>query len=242
MTPERDRGLAWWRTHACERLLERIHAVIAWYLPFAARRALRLDLAGVWGIRESPLPAAGAVVVANHHSWWDGYLAWLLADYHDRAFGVLVDEATLLRYPFFARLGALPTKALRAAVRRAERGSWLFVFPEGRIVPPGPPAPFEPGAATISRLASVPVLPLAWRVVVRGAQYPEVYVRSGAPLPSGATPEVQCAAVGALLERIGRDLAGATDPEAPVPEYTLWNPGRASSQERVGRWRRWWGA
>jgi 1-acyl-sn-glycerol-3-phosphate acyltransferase len=229
--------LATWRARA----LECIHQGIAWYLPVAVARAVRHDLAGVWGVHEAAVPPGGAIVVANHHSWWDGYLAGLIARRHGRPFGVLVDERTLRRYPFFRRVGALGTAELRAAVRHAAAGGWLFVFPEGRLSPPGPPAPFAPGAATLSRLAGAPVLPLAWRVVVRGEQYPEIYVRCGAALPPAAAVAEQHAAVSGLLARIEHDVWAAADPEAALPGYQPWWRGRRSSHTRVQRWRRWWG-
>jgi 1-acyl-sn-glycerol-3-phosphate acyltransferase len=238
MTKDRPYGWSWWR----QRALARIRALIAWYLPHAAARSLRLDLAGVWGIEEADPPGAGAVVVANHNSWWDGYLAHFIARRRGRPLRVLVDGATLERYPFFEHLGALPSTALRRAIRSVAEGAWLFVFPEGRTMAAGTLGRFEPGAAAIARLADAPVVPMAWRVVMRGAQYPEVYVRSGRALPSGASAAQQRTEVAALLARIDRDLAAADDPEAPLPDYALWNAGRRSGQVRVARWRRWWGA
>ncbi|TVR88089.1 MAG: 1-acyl-sn-glycerol-3-phosphate acyltransferase [Trueperaceae bacterium] len=233
----RPYGLAWWR----ERALHRVHGGIARVLPMVIERSLRRDLAGVWGICEGAAPLSGCVVVANHHSWWDGYLAWFLARRERRRFGVLVDPATLRRYPFFERVGAVDTTALRSAVRAARSGAWLFVFPEGRLGPAGALAPFAPGAATIARLSDVRALPIAWRVVVRGGQYPEVYVRQGDALPPNAGPEGQREAVAGLLARIDADIAAASEPELPLPGYVLWNAGRRSTQERVQGWRRWWG-
>ena len=231
-------GPAWWRA----RVLARVQQGIAWYMPQAVRSAVRRDLAGVWHHGAGPPGPGGAVVVANHHSWWDGYLAWLVAARQGRPFAVLVDDATLERYPFFRRVGAVGVGELRAAVRRAAAGDWLFVFPEGRLGPTHELGPFAPGAATIARLAGVPVLPMAWRVVMRGQQYPEVYLRRGAALPAGAGPEAQRSAVAALLDDVDRDLGRAFDAEAPVPGYALLFGGRRSKQERVARWRRWWGA
>ena len=231
-------GPAWWR----ERAWARVHGLIAAALPTIIERSLRRDLAGVWGSAEAAAPVDGCVVVANHHSWWDGYLAWFLARRERRRFGVLVDRATLRRYPFFERVGAIDATAVRAAVRHARSGGCLFVFPEGRLGPACALAPFAPGAATIARLAAVRAVPMAWRVVVRGGQYPEVYVRQGAALPSHAGPEAQRDAVARLLARIDADVAGASEPEQPVPGYALWHAGRRSTQERVGGWRRWWGA
>jgi 1-acyl-sn-glycerol-3-phosphate acyltransferase len=230
-------GLAWWR----ERALRRVHGGIARALPMLIERALSRDLAGVWGIAEADAPTGGCVVVANHHSWWDGYLAWFLARRARRPFAVLVDRATLQRYPFFEGVGAIDVTSLRAAVRQARSGAWLFVFPEGRLGPAGALAPFAPGAATIARLADVRAVPMAWRVVVRGGQYPEVYVRHGAALPAHAGADAQRDAVAGLLARIDADLQEASEPELSVPGYELWHAGRRSTQERLGGWRRWWG-
>ena len=233
----RPYGMAWWR----ERALARVHGMIALALPVIVERSLRRDLAGVWGSVEAVAPADGCVVVANHHSWWDGYLAWFLARRERRRFGVLVDRATLRRYPFFGPVGAIDATALRAAVRHARSGGWLFVFPEGRLGPAGALAPFAPGAAAVARLAGVRAVPMAWRVVVRGGQYPEAYVRQGAALAPDAGPEAQRDAVARLLARIDADVADASDPEVPVPGYASWHAGRRSAQERVAGWRRWWG-
>lgn len=231
-------SLRWWR----ERAEARVHAGIAAALPWLVRRALRRDLAGVWGVAEAAAPPSGCVVVANHHSWWDGYLAWSLAAREGKPLGVLVDAATLRRYPFFARLGAIDARAVRRAAERARSGAWLFVFPEGRLGPADRVAPFARGAAVIARLAGVPVVPMAWRVVMRGGQYPEVYVRRGAELAPDATPERQHAAVAALLARIDVDLEAATDAERPLPGYAPWHAGRRSTHDRLDRWRAWWGS
>jgi len=238
MSSARPYGPAWWRARA----LARVEQGIAWYLPHAVRRALRRDLAGIWGREPAASAAGGAVVVVNHHSWWDGYLAWLVAARAQRPFAVLVDDATLERYPFFRRVGAVGVGDLRAAVRRATAGAWLFVFPEGRLGPAHELGPFAPGADAIARMAGVPVQPMAWRVVMRGQQYPEVYLRRGPALPAGAGPDAQRRAVAALIEALDQDLEDAADAEAPVPGYALLYGGRRSSQERVARWRRWWGA
>lgn len=228
---------AWWR----ERALRRVRQGIAAVLPALVRRSVRRDLAGTWGVWEAPPPRGGAVLVANHHSWWDGYLAWALAQREGRPFSVLVDTDTIERYPFFSEVGAIEVTAVRRAVRRAADGAWLFVFPEGRLGPEGSLAPFAPGAAAIARLAGVPVVPVVWRVRLRGAQYPEAYVRGGAALPAGADAAAQRRSVAALLQRLDADLAAAPDPEAPLPGYDLWLPGRRSTHQRTERWRGAWG-
>ncbi|MFO8150738.1 MAG: 1-acyl-sn-glycerol-3-phosphate acyltransferase [Trueperaceae bacterium] len=220
-------------------LLER---AIAASLPGIMRRALRRGLAGIWARAEAPVPTDGAVVVANHHSWWDAYLAWAVADHHGRPSGAIMDEAQLARFRFFRHLGVVSDREPRAAARRAAAGAWLVVYVEGGLRPPGPLGPVRPGAAAIARWAGVPVLPLAIRCVMRGGERPEVYLRFGAPLASGVDHETLARALADLLERLDRDLAAATDAEAPVPDYRPWWRATERSHERLARWRAWWGA
>jgi len=206
------------------------------------RRALRRGLAGIWSHAEAPLPEGGAVVVANHHSWWDAYLAWAVADHVGRPSGAIMDDDQLARFPFFRHLGAVAASAPRAAARRAAGGAWLFVFPEGGIRAPGPLGPTRPGAAAVARWSGRPALPLAMRAVLRGGQHPEVYLRFGAPIAGTVEPDRLRAELASLLARLDADVAGAADPEAPVPGYEPWWPPRAAGHQAAARWRRWWGA
>jgi len=211
-------------------------------LPAIMRRALRRGLAGIWSRTEGPLPDGGAVVVANHHSWWDAYLAWAVADRHGRPSGAIMDAAQLARFPFFRRLGAVSEREPRAAARRAAAGAWLVVYVEGELRPPGPLGPARPGAAAIARWAAVPVLPLAIRCVMRGGERPEVYLRFGRPLAAGVDHETLAGALAGLLARLDDDLAAATDAESPLPGYHAWWRVADRSHERAARWRAWWGA
>ncbi len=225
-------------TTALERL-------IAGALPSIMRRALRRGLAGVWSKTEAPVggaAAAGAVVAANHHSWWDAYLAWAVADRHGRPSGAIMDDAQLARFRFFRHLGVVSDREPRAAARRVTAGAWLFVYVEGALRPPGPLGPTRPGAAAVARWARAPVLPLAMRCVMRGGERPEVYLRFGVPLPGGVDHDTVVRSLAALLERLDRDLAEASDPEAPLPGYEPWWPAARRSHERLARWGAWWGA
>lgn len=215
---------------------------IAAALPAIMRRALRRGLAGIWARAEGPVPDGGAVVVANHHSWWDLYLAWAVADHHGRPSGAIMDAAQLSRFPFFRRLGAVSEREPRAAARRASGGAWVVVYAEGELRPPGPLGPLRPGAAAIARWAGVPLLPLAIRCVMRGGERPEVYLRFGEPLADGAGHEALTRALTDLLARLDRDLAEAPEAEAPLPGYVAWWRAADRSHERLARWRAWWGA
>jgi 1-acyl-sn-glycerol-3-phosphate acyltransferase len=214
--------------------------LVAAIVPMRIDRALRAT-GGVWGHLEAPPPTAGAVVVANHHSWWDAYLAWALAVHHGRPSGAVMDDAQLARFRFFTHLGAVPASRPRAAARHAAAGAWLVVFPEGGVRPVGPLGPTRPGGAAIARWAGVPVWPVAFRAVVRGGEHLELYVRGGAPLPAGVDADAADAALGAVLARLDADLAAAPDPERPVSGYEVWWRGRGSTHERAGWVARLWG-
>jgi len=220
------------------RVAERLAAAA---LPGIMRRALARGLAGVWGV-DGPdaVPAGGAVIVANHHSWWDGYLLWWTVRRARRPLAILIEPATMDRFPFFRRLGGIPAGEVRAATRAVRGGAWLVVFPEGALRPPGRPQAFERGAAAISRWADAPLVPAALRVVVRGHQAPEAYVRVGALLPPGTAPEEQHRAVSDLLARIDVDIARAADAEAPVPGYAPWLAGRERGDRTMARRAHWW--
>jgi 1-acyl-sn-glycerol-3-phosphate acyltransferase len=219
-----------------------VQAGIGAALPWIMRRALRRGLAGVWSLEEAPPPAGGAVVVANHHSWWDAYLAWAVADRYGRPSGAIVSDAQLARFPFFRHVGGVAASAPRAAARRAAAGAWLLVFPEGELRSPGPLGPTRDGAAAVARWARVPVLPLAIRVVMRGRDRPEVYLRFGHAVPSGTDAAAIRERLVALMGRLDADVAASIDPELPLPGYVPWWPVAGRSDERVARWRRWWGA
>jgi 1-acyl-sn-glycerol-3-phosphate acyltransferase len=214
--------------------------LIAAALPWLMLRALRRGLSGVWGAGTDEVVPRGAVVVANHHSWWDGYLLWWFVRRAGRPLAILIDDVTIERFPFFRHQGGVAAREVRAATRLVRSGAWLVVFPEGAVRPPGRPQPFSRGAHAISRWADAPIVPLGVRVVVRGLQYPEAYVRVGAVLPPGSDAERQRDAVTALVARIDTDIARAGDAEAPVPGYAPWIEGRAGTDRRAARFRRWW--
>lgn len=190
------------------------------------RRSVHTDLRGVW-VR-GPLPGGGAVLAPNHHSWWDGYVlrevTWVLGlDYR-----VMMLEDQLAHFPFLRRLGALGTRNLREAVRAAQSGAWVVVFPEGALHPAGPIRGVQPGAAWIARTAGVPLVPVALRVVLRGAQHPEAYARFGRAVGGAELGEVLSRELAALDAEL---LEG--DPESPLAGYLRLSGGRTSAQERL---------
>lgn len=212
-------------------------------LPRIMRRALRTRLAGVWEAGDpAPFASGGVVLAANHHSWWDTYLGWALGDHHGRAFAALMDDTQLHRFPFFKQVGAISTRFPRVAAKRAAEGAWLMVFIEGGVQSPGPLRATREGASALARWSGAPIQPVALRVVMRGADQPEAYVRWGELLPTGSEHAQVEAALRALLARVDADIAAAHNAELPVPGYNPWWPKRVRDHERRARWQGWWGA
>ncbi|MCP2015337.1 1-acyl-sn-glycerol-3-phosphate acyltransferase [Deinococcus sp. HSC-46F16] len=176
------------------------------------RRSVRTGLGGVW--LRGPLPAGGAVLAPNHHSWWDGYVMGELTWELDGDFRVLMTSRQLVHYPFLRRVGALGADELRAAVRAARAGAWVVVFPEGALQPAGPPRELRPGAGWIARQAGVPLVPVALRVGLRGRPRPEAHLRFGTPTTAGGL----AGALARELAALDADLA-AGDPERPLAGY-----------------------
>ena len=211
------------------RVRERVVALIAQVLPWIIRRSLRRGLHGVYARGAwDTLPKGGVLLAANHHSWWDPYLAWFIGQKLKRPLSGLMLPETVARFPFFRRHGALATFEVREALRRLRRGEVLIIFPEGALRAAGQVERLEPGLTFLAERARVPVYPLAVRVVMRGAEHPEAFLLLGeAVSPSGVQ-----AALNALLATLDAELAAA-DPEAPLPGFTLWSGGARSTHERA---------
>lgn len=140
------------------------------------------------------------VMVANHVSWWDGFL---LRDLHraiapERPLFTLMLERELARFPFFRALGALPFSSRPAAVLRAFRALerrrvadprfCIAYFPQGEIRPSWQrPLAFERGIELlIERLAPCTVLPVALHVEPLNRVRPTAFVHAGPALYAGA--------------------------------------------------------
>ncbi len=220
----RARGTAW------------IQRGIAATLPWLIRRALRRGLSGVWARGDVAAVRPGTMLAANHHSWWDAYLAWLVARRLKLPLAALMGDEQLVRFPFFEAHGAIPRTRPRELVRRLEDGALGIVFPEGELRPAGPPGVLAPGAARLAAMAGAPLRPLAVRVVLRGAQHPEAYLSFG-PVVRGHD-ELDAALrreLGALDLRLGE-----TDPEAVPSGFETWIAGARSPDRRARRFERWW--
>lgn len=146
------------------------------------------------------------LVVANHVSWWDGFLLRELqrtAQPKARPHAVMLERELRLRPPLrlVGAYGVEPGDAmstrrvlrrLEAARRRLDSDFWLFWFPQGRIWPAHRrPLGFERGIElAIRRLAPIRVLPVAIDVEPLNRRRPTALLSAGEPVDvwPGARP------------------------------------------------------
>jgi 1-acyl-sn-glycerol-3-phosphate acyltransferase len=199
----------------------------------ALRLTVRGGLAGVW-VR-GRLPAGPVVWAANHHSWWDPFIAGELLTGAGLRMVLLADVANMRRYRFARHIGVVGTDELRTALAAVRSGAVLVVYPEGRLLPAGPPGALAPGAAWSAARAPARLCSVAVRVLMRGRQYPEAYVVFSEVDAAGPSPEV----TGRLRERLREDLcdvdrlSARAEPRQPLPGFTRVVRGRRSWDERI---------
>jgi chlorobactene lauroyltransferase len=158
------------------------------------------------------------VAVANHPSWWDGYLALLLSRHFGMRRYLMMDAAQLRRYGFFAWAGCFGvaredprdvarTVAYASSLLTQDGNSLLWMFPQAEIAPSDRrPVVVHGGAAHVVRraaesVASVGVMPVAWQLVFRGEQHPEVFIRTGAIISFDRARSRDAAAVSDHIQR-----------------------------------------
>lgn len=157
-------------------------APLVWVLAFLRRASLTPVQAVFWGVNylvvrllwrtrvvgrlELP-PGRGAVIVANHRSSIDpcfieimieGNVHWMVAKeyYQSKAFGWFLRIAEVIP----TNRGGIDTASTKMAIRMAQEGGLIGVFPEGRINTTSEMLlAGRPGAAMIALKARVPVIP-----------------------------------------------------------------------------------
>jgi 1-acyl-sn-glycerol-3-phosphate acyltransferase len=185
------------------------------FRPWMRRRLSGVHISGVPD--SIGLPGLPLLVVANHVSWWDGFL---LREVHrrvrpDAPFHVVMAEAELRRHPLFRWMGAiaLPDGPLgpRAMLRDMEaicarRSPVIGYFPQGRIWPSHRrPLGFRRGGEWLAkRLAPVMVLPVGLHLEPLNRSAPAAFVAVDRPFPVWRTipPGMLEARVEAALGRI----------------------------------------
>lgn len=213
------------------RLNKGFVAVFESYVTWLLRRSFR----GVWLPRNArPFPSGGFIAVANHTSWWDGFVPFAVQRHlqPETPFYVMMDESQLRRFPFFRWGGAFSVNASSARRAResivyacsiARAGAGVWIFPEGRIEPPGAEIRFTSGYLHVARDAGVPILPVALRYAMLEAQRPDAFFECAAPLEANARAREL---VPAIVARMRGDLSRALDRGAAFKDRSnLFTPG-----------------
>jgi 1-acyl-sn-glycerol-3-phosphate acyltransferase len=191
------------------------------------------------------------LVIANHTSWWDGFLSHQLAHAMGQRFRILMEAEHLARYRVFQRFGALPVErrsppqAMRDLALAAEclaAGDTVWIYPQGSRRPAMEPLDhLEHGAAwLVARVGSpVRVVPVAFRYPFLSEQRPEAFALVGEPwLLEGTIPPRR--AVTAQFREMLTSTLATLDADLAVERlggYELLVRGRLSLNNRLDRWR-----
>jgi 1-acyl-sn-glycerol-3-phosphate acyltransferase len=192
---------------------------------FCFEQLLKGGLRGVWVRGEAP--PGGAVWAANHHSWWDGFVANAVLLHSGHHPSLVMDADNLRQFSFLRELGALPADQPRTALAALRDGRTVIIFPEANLRPPGALGPVAPGASWLARRGGAPLVVAATRVVLRGQQKPEAYLDVSPCAPADLTEQL-----GQRLQRLDAELADS-DPREPLPGFSQVVSGRASWDERI---------
>ncbi len=131
------------------------------------------------------------IVFANHSSWWDPMVCFLLANVllPQRRHYAPMDAAALVRYPILRRLGMFPVETnsargaamfLRTSQAILESGGVLWMTPQGRFADVREPLAFKAGMGALAhRMPGVTLLPLAIEYTFWDERLPEALLRFG---------------------------------------------------------------
>jgi 1-acyl-sn-glycerol-3-phosphate acyltransferase len=219
-----------------------------WFVDRLIARSLRGHFRAVYGRGAPPAEQRPLILYANHHYWWDGYLAyWLIRSWGRRT---MVWMESYRRFPPFGAVGALPFPAgdITARARTVRRTlqalrspeTALLLFPEGKLHGDTERLlPFQRSLHWLARqLPHAQLLPLAIHIEPSYHQYPRAYLSIGAPFLSDLSdPEAWlCSAAEALhatLQAVRADArAAVSEAEITARGYQILLRGRLSVSER----------
>ncbi|MFS0654476.1 lysophospholipid acyltransferase family protein [Bacillus sp. 179-C3.3 HS] len=133
--------------------------------------------------------------LANHSSWWDGLIIFLLTEKASEAdHFMMMEEKQFKQYAFFRKLGAFPVQkenirsvkqALMTAKEKMEAGAAVWLFPQGKIMHQDTrPLELESGASfLVKQFEQVVVKPVTLQYTFHQFQKPTVSVVFGEGVP-----------------------------------------------------------
>lgn len=225
---------AYWQ-HLKDLLGRELTLWIGRVLPYIMRRSLRRGLSQVWLKADwQQLPAGAVILAANHHSWWDVYLMWLLKEKLGRPMLGFMREDTLERFPFFRSIGVISRREVRTALRWLGQGHAMQIFPEGEMHYGGYVSQIQPGLEFLVAKTQAPVQPLLLRVVVRGSERPEAFIVLGEAIhhEPGEVATGFTAVINQLHDELESFLSDL-HPEATPPGFEPQLPPRQRFDERL---------
>lgn len=214
------------------------------------RYSVRAHFRAVYArVRATPDARRPAVVFANHHYWWDGYLCYLLGKTWRQPMNLWMEEWRWLP-PFWA-LGALPypednlmrrARTLRHTVRLLRQPPRvLFLFPEGSIHAGWQLLPFGRSLYWLARqVPELQLLPMAIVVSPTLHQYPRAYLHVDYAFECDAVSEVEWLQqashrISTLVTTLREEAECYDTPEkAAQGGFFLLAKGKSSVHER------WW--
>jgi len=233
------------------------HSALTWRLfdlGFAAFRARRMMPTLVGGAWPRLTPGRPIVLVANHISWWDGFLLREVQRQlrADAPFHTVVVAEQMARHPGLRRLGgvpvdpAAPSSVLRmlrtlGRLRLAESETVFAYFPQGRIWPSSRrPLGMRRGIEAVARiLAPVDVVPVSIHIEPLVDARPTPFLWLGDPISAGdpdshvASDEVEARLIEGLdrirdrLDRWGEDARELWPDATPAVASTTETPPAA---------------
>lgn len=183
LPPPTDRNLTW--------------RVIQWFCQLSFAAFLRFRQRG----RER-LPAGGALLLANHQSFFDPLLMGVALQRpvsflaRDSLFRVPV-IGWILRATYVMPIRRDAAGSVREPIRRLKHGFYVGVFPEGTRTEDGSVGSFKPGFVALIRRSGVPVVPVgiagAFEAYPRTSKFPRpgrIRVVYGEPIPADEAAEL----------------------------------------------------
>lgn len=161
-----------------------------------------------------------AIFLANHSSWWDGFVAFHLSYDLWKLDGILMmEEEQLVKYPFFRWVGAFGIRRtgaeVEAMIRYAagqlrEKGRVLWMYPQGVMRANGfRPLELRPGISHIARaVGPVQLVPVAHRYEYLKEERAEIFTSIGPLRTIGPEEKVQPEE---LTGELQRDLTAELD-------------------------------
>jgi hypothetical protein len=191
---------------------------------FVKRRVLLQYLDELYVYAPSNLASSPTIFVANHISYWDGFVASEVAAMLGKKLRLQVSEVVLRDFPFLRPLGISSVnetdsmsvaRALAADCAFMEGASEhaLWIFAQGRYRPHESASEhFRKGVAhLVKRLSHAAVVPVALRYDVLRTRKPVAYVDVGHDISGDLAPLSRSACVAALQADHRRLVAAQTD-------------------------------